>query len=380
MANDPNAAIASLNTDLSAISTDYDPQIKAQRTAAEGLESKSVQSMESYSQEAERAAQAAISDEGQIKAWADSTPTRQAVYANAMHTAPILAVLTALGGRLTKLNGQQMLAATTGIVQGVNAGSEKKYEDAYNAWMSSYQKIKDHHARMMEYYRLMLDAYAGRADAPQKAAEAARRMAGDLLDEKQMKLTDRVNTFKATQAALDRADRVKISLTMMHDKVRHELKQEERWKEIEKRAAASDPATKAKLAAAKQRWLNAKTQIDELLRQRGQINSNLTLSADAQAQLTQHLDDEVAAQRMTMDQATSESEAVASAAPATGPAPAPRQPPQAQPVKPANLSPGKLEALKKQPGKALTFADGTVAVMKADGSVEILAQGGATVH
>jgi hypothetical protein len=223
MANDPNTAIAALNTDLSAISTDYDPQIKAQRTAAEGLESKSVQASEAESQQAERAAQAATSDESQIKAWADSTPTRQAAYANAMHAAPILSILTALGGRLTKLNGQQMLAATTGIVQGVNAGSEKKYEDAYNAWMSSYQKIKDHHARMMEYYRLMLDAYAGRADAPQKAAEAARRMAGDLLDEKQMKLSNTLNTFKAIEAVQDRLDRTKLAHEAVHEKTLTDL-------------------------------------------------------------------------------------------------------------------------------------------------------------
>jgi len=223
MADPAIPSFSSLTSDLSGISAQFDPQIASERHAAQGAESRSVGASEQAAGEAEKAAGDVLSSDEQLKQWVQSTPSRQVAYKAAMHAAPMLSLLTALGGKLTRLNGQQMLGATTGIVQGLNSGAEKQYEDAYTQWNAAYQRMKEHQAALMKAHELMLGAYQGRADAYQKAAEAARRMTGDLLDEKQTALGNKVNLFKTQSEALDRLENIHLALGHLNEQKRHNL-------------------------------------------------------------------------------------------------------------------------------------------------------------
>jgi len=385
--------MSGLSTDLQQIGETYDPQISQERGVAEKYDTAAVASAEKASDIEMEAAHAITGDEAKLDEWLKNTPTEQASYATAMHAAPVLSVLTALGGRMTRLTGMQMLSAQTGILQGLNTAAQSKYEDAYRQWMAGYQRLKDHQETLMKYYELMLGAYTGKADAQQKAAEAARRMAGDLLDAKQTALSNRINLFKAQSEAISRLDRVQASLAALHERVREHLQQEAHWKVLEGKNI--DPTKKMQLAQVKAEWQNLKAQVDEAMKQRGQINSNLDLSPEAKAAAQAQIDDRIAALEAGMNSAIARGDALV-AAPVTNPEatqPAPggaggggaippgtgrtgaiaRPPGQAQPQGPQpNLSDKKMAWLKQHQGQQVTFQDGTVAIMAADGTVSVL--------
>lgn len=376
--------LSSLSNDLSSINKQYDPQITSERESAQHYEQQAVQYSEQEATETESMAREEPAQDQKLQEYLKHTPTRQASYATVMHTAPVLAILTALGGKLTKLSGQNMLAATSGIVSGMNAGAEKQYEDAYNAWMQGYQKLKEHQTALMHQHQLMLQAYKGRADAYQKAGEAARRQTGDLLDEKQAAAAGRINTFKAQAQAVNQLDRTKFALEQLHERNRHDLQMEAHWKDLEKRASAKgDPAVTQALKTEHENWANAKAQIDEFMKQRGQVNANLNMSEDVKAQMLARIDENVGALTMSMDQSIARSNAISAAAekgpgPKPGPgggADAPRgaQPgPAPHPPTPnqaTELPDAAKQQLAANKGKAVTFGNNQTWIMDQAGNV-----------
>jgi hypothetical protein len=372
--------LSSLSSDLSQVDKTYDPQITSERESAQHYEAQAVSYSEQSADVAEEQAKDEPAENEKMNAWLKSTPTRQAAYATVMHTAPMLALLTALGGKITKLSGQNMLAATSGIVQGLNSASEKQYEDSYNAWMAGYQKLKEHQTQLMHQHQLMLEAYSGRADAYQKASEAARRQTGDLLDQKQQAVAQRTNTFKAQSEAIARLDRTKYALESLHERQKKDLAQEAHWKDIEKRASApgKDPAVVQQLKTEHENWANSKAQIDEFIKQRGQVNANLNLSEDVKAQMLQRIDDQVTSLEMGMNQSIARSNAIAAkldqAAPPPGHKPAGPQGQPAAAAPPGTNQGGELpdqakQALASQKGKAVTFGNGQTWIMDQSGNV-----------
>jgi hypothetical protein len=386
---DPNASPVSNDTgtlsstqlqdDLSQIDSTYDPQIKAEEQVSQADESQAVNFSNQGADEAQAAAKDATAQDKELSKWVSSTPTRQASYATTMHAAPVLSMLVALGGSLTKLTGGQMLAATTGIVQGLNAGAEQQYTDAYNAWMAGYKKLQEQHQNLMQAHSLMLESYKGRADAYQKAADAARRQTGDLLDQKQEALKGKIDLFKAQQEAMARMDRIKYSYEQLHERQIKDLAEIGHWKQIDGRANGADPRTKAQIGAAKQRFTAAKAQVDELMKLRGQVNGNLTMKDEDKATMLASIDAKVDVWREQMNESTREAEQIASSIPATGASPQAAAPPPLHPASPPaaksqgqQLSPGKMAALKQHMGKPVKFGDGTEAIMKQDGTVQVI--------
>lgn len=364
MATDPNSAAVGgdagtlsppdegqLSSDISNIESTFEPQIQAEEKTAEGYEEQASQAAGQEEQEAQAAAGELGAEDEEMQHWVDHTPTRQAAYATTMHAAPFLAILTAIGGKVTKLNGQMMLGAQTGMMQGLNEASEKKYNDALAAWQSAYDKMLQHQRRLMDAHKLMLDSYAGRADAYQKAAEAARRMTGDLLDDKQRQIAQKTDLFKAQSAAWDKLQRVNLANNQLAERVRHDMQEETKWKAMSEKAAAMPPEVKGQLAQEHQRWMNAKAQRDALLRRRGQVSASLDMPADMKTATLARIDDEDAALEMEQNRAVSNADAIIAGytakqganAPGGKPNGAggpPRTPPAAAPASsaPANLS------------------------------------------
>jgi hypothetical protein len=375
--------------DLSDIDKRYDPQIEAERKVSQERESQAVSAAEEVPREAEAAAQASTADEQEMLDWVKNTPTRQAAYASAMHAAPMLAILTAVGGKVTRLNGQQLLAATHGIVSGLNAGAEAQYADSMKAWEAAYERMREHHQRLMDAHRLMLTAYQGRADAYQKAADAARRLTGDLLDEKQIKVNERINSFKAQEQAMYNLDRIHVAQQANDIRLRDVLAKEAHWKELERRAA-NNPELMARLKVEQAKWRNKEAQYNLKLKERQQTVSNLDLPKDLKDQEVARIDAETEALRAEMDRTMSNMDAaiasptaspIAEVPGAAGGAPAPRPAPaMAQPVPrprggPAGAppSPAKLAELKKhRPGSAVRFGDGSVWTLDANGNPQMI--------
>jgi hypothetical protein len=366
-----------LQADISDIESEFEPRIQKSEEQAQSYQAEAIHAEESVSQEAATVAGELSAEDQEMQHWVDHTPTRQAAYASSMHAAPVLAILTAIGGKLTKLNGMQMLAATNGIVQGLNESSEKKYQDAMAAWQSSYEKMRDHQRRLGDAHKMMLDAYRGRADAYQKATEAARRMTGDILDDKQRKVTQSIDTFKAQSAAWDKIQRIKVAQDANHERMLKDIHQDAHWKELEKKTAGMPPEIKAQIAQEGARRQSAKQQKDANLKVRGQISNNLDMPADIKAEQLKRIDDENAALDLEINKALSNGDAIVAgfsatrqAAPGARPAAAAGHP-AAQPVKPGGEqpSPGKLAEIKKHPaGSTVKFGDGSSWIMDADGT------------
>lgn len=151
--------------------------------------------------------------------YANKTPTRQAVYASAMHITPMLAILTAIGGAATHTSGLAMLGAMNGLVQGVGQGMENRFTDAYNQWKTSYDNFKDHMNNMQQVYQGYIDAYQGRADAKEKAAEHARTSLQDQLSVEQLKTATSAQQMEAQFKLADSLANHVIALEKVKDSV-----------------------------------------------------------------------------------------------------------------------------------------------------------------
>lgn len=150
-----------------------------------------------------------------------NVPTRQAIYQQSMQTAPLMAIMMAVGGKAAKLSGQNMLGAMSGAMQGLNEGSEARFQDAMTKWKAEIDKARARLDDQQKYNAMMLEAYAGRADAHQKAAAAAYRMTGDLISDKQQQYGNSLDLFKLQRQILDSADQKRIEIERLAETKRH---------------------------------------------------------------------------------------------------------------------------------------------------------------
>jgi hypothetical protein len=379
----PNAS--DLESTIAGIESRYEPEIRAGEKAAEGYEEKSIAAEQSIEEEATKEAGELSAEDQQMQFWIDHTPTRQAAYATTMKAAPVLAILTALGGKATKLSGQNMLGALNGMVKGLNSASEKTYNDALQRWQSAYEKMRQQQQRLSDAHKLMLTAYAGRADAYQKASDAARRMVGDELDDKQRQISQTIDTFKAQSTAWGKIQQINMANASLADRIRLHIAEEDKWKQATARAnQAADPVVKQQVAGEEARWRNAKAQEDANLRRRGQIAANLTMPDDQKQAALERIDSEDEALEMEMNRAVSNRDAIVAGYAASGgkPGASPTPAPRGGAGTPApngssggtwggqsqELPPEAVQKLKDNIGKSVTFANGQTWVMHQDGT------------
>jgi hypothetical protein len=122
--------------------------------------------------------------------WANTTPTRQATYAAAMHAAAPLSILAAIGGAMTRTSALTLLSATNGVIQGINSGAEDRYHAAMDEWKTRYQALQDHLNRVKDINNDLKDAYQGMYDADERAGARTRLLTADQLQTAQLKIAD----------------------------------------------------------------------------------------------------------------------------------------------------------------------------------------------
>lgn len=150
--------------------------------------------------------------EQQIDQMLKQYPSQQVAYGAAMHTAPIVAMLASLGGKASGLSGTAMLGALNGMMTGFNQGAEDQYKENLEKWKTTLSEMKDRHAEQFQIYKLMLDAYSGRADAAQKARDFALTATHDAMDQKEARVKDSIDLFKARAQAISQADKATLLL------------------------------------------------------------------------------------------------------------------------------------------------------------------------
>lgn len=147
-------------------------------------------------------------DDAKMEQLFQQYPAREVAYGAAMKAAPLIGLLATLGGKAAGISGQGMLGGLTGMMEGLNQGAEDKYQDGLTKWKQQLQTLKDRHEEQIEIYKLMLDAYSGRADAAQKARDFALSATHDAMDAKEAKVKDSIDIWKARSQAINQADRV----------------------------------------------------------------------------------------------------------------------------------------------------------------------------
>lgn len=252
-------------------SSSLDPQIAASQKTEREAAAASVAAAQEEATAAKTMAEKEMAQDAELNDWIANTPTRQAAYATAMHAAPILAILTALGGKATKLNGYAMMGAMNGLMSGLNSGAEAQYNDAMTAWQGAFTRLKAHQEQLHRAHQLMLEAYAGRADADQKAFMAASRMTGELLDEKQMQISERVNLMKIRVEQMDKLERLNLAFQMNDIRMRNEMEHERHNRELEDIARQKGISNTPEFQALKQRLASIKNDENNLYKERAQL-------------------------------------------------------------------------------------------------------------
>ena len=143
-------------------------------------------------------------------------------------------IFTALGGAFTKANGQTMLAAMNGMVQGQLKGDEQARERAWQQYQDTYQKWK---AKVEESHRIYEEHKAALGDDVFAEQEA-----------QQFALQQR-NDFVAGQNARAGQINKEKQLMLQHEatmaKIKASMNGEKLWKDV---ISAQDKMQKAKAA------------------------------------------------------------------------------------------------------------------------------------
>jgi hypothetical protein len=92
--------------------------------------------------------------------------------------APLLLV-TAMGGKATKLNAGNMFAASSGIAQGYLQGNEELYQENVKKYQDAYKQFMEHQEAQDKMLKVYEDAYKDRVDYRQKAIEATLKTMDD---------------------------------------------------------------------------------------------------------------------------------------------------------------------------------------------------------
>ena len=184
-----------------AVAKGAETQLEGALAAKEGLGSQIMQGQQAYDQ--------------QIDQLFQKYPSEQVAYGAAMHAAPQLAILAALGGKAAGLSGQMMLGSLTGMMEGLNKGASDQFQQSLDKWKQQLQQYKERHQEQMQMYQLMLDSYQGRADAAQKARDFALQMTHDAIDQKEYAHKDAIDLFKARTQAFTNIEKAQL----MFDKI-----------------------------------------------------------------------------------------------------------------------------------------------------------------
>jgi hypothetical protein len=187
-----------------------DSDIATQKQTAAGAESTMEAADIGKSNLAAQTAGQLEQGDAQMQALFQQYPARQVAYGAAMSAAPIVGLLAALGGKAAGISGQGMLGALGGMMEGLNAGAEDKYQEQLAKWKQELQTLKDRNAEQLEVYKVMLEAYSGRADAAQKARDFALAATKDDMSQKESEVKNSIELFKARVSATAQADKITL--------------------------------------------------------------------------------------------------------------------------------------------------------------------------
>lgn len=168
--------------------------------------SANVTSAEASRDEAAGNLNAEIADQPQMPAmeqFSEAAPQRN--IGSLMAMSPWLIALSVFGGARTKLSANNMLASTTGMINGLVSGDDQRYQEAYQKWQDDHKTFTELQKQKWGVYREMVKVYKDRIDGKQRALQVAEQAVRDARKDRSDSMTAYMQTVRASLALRDEA-------------------------------------------------------------------------------------------------------------------------------------------------------------------------------
>lgn len=163
-----------------------------------------VQSAEQQQQRAQQNLDTQIADVPQApQKETFSQPAPQRNIGSLMAMSPWLIILSTFGGMKTKMSANQMLQSTTGMIDGLVQGDEKKYQAAYEKWDQQRQQFADMQTQKWKIYQEMVKVYKDQIDGKERALQVAEAAVRDARKDRQNAMQNYLQTVRAGIALRD---------------------------------------------------------------------------------------------------------------------------------------------------------------------------------
>lgn len=122
-----------------------------------------------------------------------------------MQMSPWLIALSIMGGSRTKLSANNMLAATSGMINGLVSGDDQRYQDAYEKWQAEHKQFVELQKQKWDVYREMVKVYKDRIDGKERALQVAEAAVRDARKDRADSMSSYLQTVRASLALRDEA-------------------------------------------------------------------------------------------------------------------------------------------------------------------------------
>jgi hypothetical protein len=134
---------------------------------------------------------------------AENRPAPQRNIGGLMAMSPWLIALSAFGGSRTKLSANNMLAATTGMINGLVAGDDQRYQEAYDKWQTEHKQFAELQKQKWDIYKEMVKVYKDQIDGKQRALQVAEAAVRDARKDRADAMSSYMQTIRASMALRD---------------------------------------------------------------------------------------------------------------------------------------------------------------------------------
>jgi hypothetical protein len=130
-------------------------------------------------------------------------PAPQRNIGGLMAMSPWLIALSAFGGSRTKLSANSMLSATTGMINGLVAGDDQRYQESYDKWQQEHKQFAEMQKQKWDIYKEMVKVYKDQIDGKQRALQVAEAAVRDARKDRADAMSSYLQTVRASMALRD---------------------------------------------------------------------------------------------------------------------------------------------------------------------------------
>jgi hypothetical protein len=194
---------------------------------------------------------------------ADNRPAPQRNVGGLMAMSPWLIALSTFGGSRTKLSANNMLASTTGMINGLVSGDDQRYQEAYDKWQTEHKQFAEMQKQKWDIYKEMVKVYKDQIDGKQRALQVAEAAVRDARKDRADAMSSYLQTIRASMALRDESRK----WAALDEEVRsHKANEKQKAEDEAGKTARASGKTSDKAKKHTEALSEATTQIDDLVK------------------------------------------------------------------------------------------------------------------